>query len=88
MGLVWLLVSIIVVMVINNISNGGGEILVGISCRMVRGWYHNESVMQVPSFKAIDSRKCWEAMAVQVMVLGHHRGSLSAVKVVMVTMTF
>ena len=55
---------------------------------MVRGWYHNESVMQVPSFKAIDSRKCWEAMAVQVMVLGHCRGLLLAIKVVMVTMTF
>jgi len=67
---------------------GGREILVGSSCRTIRGWYCDESMPRVPSFEAIDSRRCREAIAVHMMLLGHQGGSVSAVEVVMVTMTF
>ena len=43
---------------------------------------------QVPSFEAIDSLRDLDVFVVQIMLGWHRGGSLSAVKDVMVTMTF
>jgi len=45
-------------------------------------------MLQMPSFKAIDSLRGGDSLAVHVIVLRHQGGLLLAVKDVMVLMTF
>jgi len=46
-----------------------GEIPIGISCRMVRLLFFNESMPQVPFFEAVDSRWGRDGVAVPRMLL-------------------
>jgi len=87
---VWLFVDIIVIsMAVDCISSwGGGEILVGILHRNVGLGYLAELMPRVPSFTAINSWMDLDSVAVQMKLWWHQGGSLSAVEVVMVTMTF
>jgi len=52
-----------------------GEILVGISRRMIRGGDRKESLPRVPSFKAVDSRRGLDGLAVQMLLWWHRGGS-------------
>jgi len=67
----------------------GWEILVGISHRIIGIVKLDESMLQVPNFKAVDSCRIGEALWwVLVVLVWHHGGVWFAIKVVMVSMTF
>jgi len=43
-------------------------ILVRISCRLFKALYCEKSMLQMPSFKAVNSHKAWEVVAMLVVM--------------------